>query len=161
MVTKIVLKNTITEYLNTHGLDLSAIHEALEAHEVKTQRVRNLQEDALPWFQKEIGLGEEERFAVIFLKQGKIVGKHIFNAGSISRTVIYPRELFHRAFECKATSMILAHNHPGGMANPSMPDRELTRKIENLGQSLECELIDHFIVTKTSAYFSFKESGSL
>ncbi len=108
-----------------------------------------------------IGYRDDERFAAIFLDQGRReVGRHIFEGGSRTRTVIYPRLLFKMALECNATGIILAHNHPGGDPLPSAQDRELTRRLAEIGESLEAHLLDHFIVTSQD-FVSFRKRGLL
>ena len=116
-------------------------------------------EELAPWFRAEIGLCEEERFAAVFLDQARrVVGRTIFDAGSRTRTVLYPRRLFEAALRVKATGVVLAHNHPGGSLSPSAQDRDLTRRVEQLGESLEVALVDHLIVTR-EGHASFRRHG--
>jgi DNA repair protein RadC len=116
-------------------------------------------EELAPWFRSEIGLCEEERFAVVYLDQGRrVVDREVFEAGSRTRTVLYPRRLFEGALRCKATGIVLAHNHPGGSLSPSPQDRDLTRRIQVLGESLEVALVDHLIVTR-EGHASFRRHG--
>jgi DNA repair protein RadC len=111
-------------------------------------------------FREVIGYREEERFAAYFMNRaGSCVGLRVFEGGSRTRTTLYPRELFKTAFELGATGVIIAHNHPGGTLLPSPQDRDLTRRVAELGESLECRLIDHYIVTPSVNYVSFKDKG--
>ena len=108
-----------------------------------------------------IGVRTEERFAAIFLDQGRrLLGKKVFEGGSRTRTTLYPRILFKAALEFDATGIILAHNHPGGTCLPSPQDRDLTRRVAEIGESLEIRLLDHLIVTATEAV-SFRRKGWL
>lgn len=86
-------------------------------------------------------------------------GIHVFEGGSRTRTTLYPRVLFKEALRRGATGMVLSHNHPGGTALPSPQDRELTRRISDLGESLEVRLIDHIIVTPRGEHASFRKNG--
>lgn len=116
-------------------------------------------EELAPWFRSEIGLGEEERFAAVFLDQARnIVGREVFEGGSRTRTTLYPRILFGAALRCKATGIVLAHNHPGGTCLPSPQDRDLTRRVAEIGESLEIRLLDHLLVTR-SEHVSFRRRG--
>ena len=118
-------------------------------------------EELAPWFRSEIGLGEEERFAAVFLDQARnIVGREVFEGGSRTRTTLYPRVLFGAALRCKATGIVLAHNHPGGTCLPSPQDRDLTRRVAEIGESLEVRLLDHLLVT-CSEHVSFRRRGWL
>lgn len=121
-------------------------------------------EELAPQFHALIGTLPEERFAVAFLNQSrKLLGiKVMEDGGSTTRTTLYPRKLFKMAFDMDATGIVLCHNHPGGMALPSAQDRALTRKIEELGDSLEIRLIDHIIVVpKEGGHSSFRRNGWL
>lgn len=116
-------------------------------------------EDFAPELIQAIGLRTEERFAAIFVDQGRrVVGRKVFEGGSRTRTTLYPRILFKAALEFDATGIVLAHNHPGGTCLPSPQDRELTRRVAEIGESLEIRLLDHLIVTATE-HVSFRRSG--
>lgn len=117
--------------------------------------------DLVPWFRAAIGLSEEERFAAVFLDQGRqILAREVFPGGSRTRTVLYPRSLFAKALRWKATGVVIAHNHPGGSCLPSPQDRDLTRRVQEIGDSLEVRLLDHLLVTRES-HASFRERGWL
>jgi DNA repair protein RadC len=118
-------------------------------------------EQAVPWLRAAIGLSEEERFAAIYLDQGRrILAREVFGPGSRTRTVLYPRQLFQKAFAHKATGVVIAHNHPGGSRAPSHADRELTRVVARLGEGLEVDLVDHLIVT-ADGHSSMRAQGWL
>ena len=118
----------------------------------------NMEEILKPQF----GDYQEERFVALFFDQGRrLLGIKKFEGGSRTRTVLYPRQLFKAAFEFDATGIVLSHNHPGGMDQPSPQDRELTRKVQQLGESLEITLIDHLIMTVSNGSFSFRQAGLL
>lgn len=104
-----------------------------------------------------VGMDEVERFMVFFYNQNRNrVGIHVFEEGSNTRAVLYPRKLFKVTFEANATGIILVHNHPGGGLMPSGQDRDLTRRIQQLGESLEIVLMDHLIVTR-EGFASFRQ----
>jgi DNA repair protein RadC len=131
---------------------------ALFAAELSTACITDPEETA-PWFRAEIGFNNDESFAAIFMDQGRRALKRmVFAVGSRTRTVLYPRQLFKEALDCDATVIILAHNHPGGSLIPSSQDRALTRKIQEIGESLEISLVDHLIVTK-EGHASFCRHG--
>ena len=110
-------------------------------------------EDSIPWFVNIIGQGEIERFAFIFLNNNnKIVHRCVFDQGSISRTTLYPRQVFAVAFKYSATRIICAHNHPSGVKHPSPQDRELTRRMADIGSSVEVNLVASYVVTASGEY---------
>jgi DNA repair protein RadC len=135
------------------------IHRELLAESEQGRPVCENPEDLAPWFRSVIGLAEEERFSAVFLDQGRrIVGREVYEAGSRTRTVLYPRRLFEAALRDKATGIVLAHNHPGGSLSPSPQDRELTRRVQQIGESLEISLVDHLLVTR-EGHASFRRHG--
>lgn len=138
---------------------VARIHREL-VRETENRREICLDPESLaPWFRSEIGLGEEERFAAVFLDQGRrIVGREVFPGGSRTRTTLYPRVLFEAALRRKATGVVLSHNHPGGTCLPSPQDRDLTRRVAEIGESLEVRLVDHILVTRTD-HASFQRNG--
>jgi DNA repair protein RadC len=113
-------------------------------------------------FRDAIGYMPEERFVAIFLDMNKkqlgpIV---VYDGGSTNKTILYPRNLFRDALARDATNLVICHNHPSGIKEPSSADRQLTRKVEELGASLGIVLLDHIIITQTS-HTSFKDIGLL
>lgn len=137
------------------------IHRELVSERESQREVCRDPEELVPWFRANIGLAEEERFAAVFLdQQGRILARKVFDTGSRTRTVLYARELFDAALRAKATGVVLAHNHPGGALLPSLQDRELTKRVRQLGESLEVSLVDHLIVTR-QGHASFCQNGWL
>jgi DNA repair protein RadC len=116
-------------------------------------------EDLVPELQAAIGIRSDECFAAVFLDHGRrIVGRKVYPQGSRTRSVLYPRQLFKDALAFDATGIVLSHNHPGGTLAPSLQDRELTRRVQTIGESLEITLVDHIIVTETG-HASFRSHG--
>lgn len=102
-----------------------------------------------------------EEFKVLLLNRGNhVLG--IFNAsvGGITYTTADIRLIFAAALKAGATAIILAHNHPSGTLIPSVADRDLTKRIKQVGELLEITLLDHLILTSES-YYSFVDQGQL
>lgn len=118
-------------------------------------------DDAARWFVAKLGHLKTERFAFLFVDQARaVVGHYIDSEGSTTRTTLYPRVVFSKALACGATGMFIAHNHPSLSQQPSTQDRALTRSMQQLGESLEITIIDHFIVAGAT-WVSFKDRGYL
>lgn len=118
-------------------------------------------EDAARWFVAKLGHLKTEWFAFLFVDQGRrVVGHYIDSEGTTTKAVTYPRKVFGKAIGCGATGMFLAHNHPSLSQEPSSQDRQLTRKMQELGDSLEVAVVDHFIITGAT-WMSFKDRGYL
>lgn len=107
-------------------------------------------------------LAEESRevFHVTFLDaQNRVIAFEPMFVGTLSETSVYPREIVRRCIELGAAAVILAHNHPSGMANPSYADRALTAKLVNALALIDVRVLDHFIVAGAARPLSFAEQG--
>lgn len=80
--------------------------------------------------------------------------------GLIDRSPVHPREVFADALVERASGIIVAHNHPAGILEPSLADVEATKQLKAVGAVVGIELLDHIIFNR-SGYFSFLESGRL
>jgi DNA repair protein RadC len=73
---------------------------------------------------------------------------------------VYPREVAVRALQYRAAAVIFAHNHPSGIAEPSIADRRITERLQAGLNLLDIRVLDHIIIGRGLAY-SFAESGLL
>lgn len=106
------------------------------------------------------GLGHEV-FAVLFLDaQLKLITLETLFQGSLTSTTVHPREVVKRALALGAGSVILAHNHPSGVAEPSRADEMLTRRLSEALALVDVRVVDHFIVG-AGEVLSFAERGLL
>ncbi len=102
-----------------------------------------------------------EVFRVIFLDaRNKILGIEEIFQGTLNESPVYPREIFYRALEQKAASLVLVHNHPSGDPTPSPADIKLTRRLLRGAHLLGFKILDHVIMARKD-YFSFAEEGLL
>lgn len=102
-----------------------------------------------------------EVFAVLFLDaRNRLLAAEELFRGTLSQTVVYPREVARRALERNAAAVILAHNHPSGLAEPSQADRLLTDALVRALRCLDIPVLDHLIVAGGRRY-SFAEHGLL
>ncbi len=104
---------------------------------------------------------EQEYFLSIILNGAHNVISHsIVSIGLINKTLVHPREVFSDAIRLRATSLIIAHNHPSGYVEPSSEDLQSTRRIKESGILLGIPLLDH-IIFSPQQYYSFKEHGKI
>ena len=90
-----------------------------------------------------------EVFAVLFLdSQHRLIALEELFRGTLDQTSVYPREVALRALHHGAAAIILAHNHPSGVAEPSRADEALTRNLKAALGLLDIRVLDHFIVTR-------------
>lgn len=108
-----------------------------------------------------LGCEDKEVFAVVFLDSGnRVITIEKMFFGTLSQTTVYPREVVRRALLHNAVSVILAHNHPGGVAAPTQEDVWLTSRLAEALVLVDIRVLDHFIITATQAA-SFYELGLL
>ncbi|NMW84708.1 JAB domain-containing protein [Peptoniphilus sp. AGMB00490] len=90
----------------------------------------------------------------------KIIGAFIVSQGVIDGTLSDPREVFSRALLINAHTIILAHNHPSGDANPSYEDIKMARRMKEAGEILNLNVIDNLVICDENNYTSiYKECG--
>jgi len=112
---------------------------------------------ALPHF---AGLPHEEMMVVHLDAKNKPIGWQIISQGSLTLSIVHPREVFKGAILANSAAIVLAHNHPSGDPTPSSEDRELTSRLKMAGELLGIRLVDHIIVCDKS-YRSFADEGWL
>ncbi len=78
----------------------------------------------------------------------KVVRDEIISIGTVDASIIHPREVFKPALECSAAAVIIVHNHPSGITEPSAADIAVTKRLIEAGKLIGIDLIDHIIVTK-------------
>jgi DNA repair protein RadC len=102
-----------------------------------------------------------ESFTVVFLdvRHCLIACEELFR-GTLTRAYVYPREVVRSALRHNAAAVILAHNHPSGVAKPSPHDHELTQLLSNALGLMEVRVLDHLILAG-SRFYSFAEHGEL
>lgn len=88
---------------------------------------------------------KESLIAILLNAQNKVLRICTVSEGTIDRTAIYSREIVELVLKNNATSIILAHNHPGGTINPSQDDVNATMKADRLLSDIDVQLVDHFI----------------
>ena len=103
-----------------------------------------------------------EVFVAIFLDaQNRTLSVDELFSGTLTQTSVFPREVVKKALERNAASVIFAHNHPSGVAEPSRADEHLTRALKDALALIDVRVLDHFIVAGNSVPYSFAESGRL
>jgi DNA repair protein RadC len=87
----------------------------------------------------------------------RIKNQELFR-GTLTSSVVYPREVFREALQCGAASVVFAHNHPSGCVEPSEQDRQITRDLVLAASYMDVKVLDH-IVIGTNEYYSFADHG--
>jgi DNA repair protein RadC len=125
------------------------------AQQRKTQsapRIRGIA-DAIAYCQQEFrrlaedGVQEEFRLVCVDTKH-QVLGVHLISVGLLNQSLVAPREVFRPAIRDAAAAVILVHNHPSGDATPSPEDLAITRRLEQVAQTIGIKFLDHIIVAR-------------
>lgn len=107
----------------------------------------------------EIEMEKREHFLVILQDcRGFVICHEVVSIGSLSQTIVHPREVFYPAIRHKAASLIVAHNHPSGDPTPSQQDIDLTKSLVQASQLIGIPLHDHLIIGR-ECYVSLRQQG--
>ncbi len=112
-------------------------------------------------FKKRYENEKQEIFSVITLNaKNAIINNHVVFIGTLSQSIVHPREIFKKVICDSASSFICIHNHPSGIPTPSDEDYSITKKIAQLSEVFAIPLLDHIIIGKES-FYSFKQNKLL
>ncbi|MFM1880280.1 MAG: hypothetical protein RLZZ344_514 [Pseudomonadota bacterium] len=104
-----------------------------------------------PWLRTHLSGRPHEVFGAAFLdRRLRLIRIEELFRGSLSETSVYPREIVSRALQLNASRLVIFHNHPSGLAEPSQADRQLTIRLRQLLQQLEIDLWAHLLVAGES-----------
>jgi DNA repair protein RadC len=103
-----------------------------------------------------------EEFKILLMnRSNSVLGILEISKGGISGTVTDVRVVFQAAIKGNASGVICAHNHPSGNLNPSESDTRLTKKLQEAGNLMDIQLLDHLILSTDGEYYSFADNGLL
>lgn len=176
-------QQVISESGGIFGLYDASVHELLEINGIgeakacivlaavelgrRVGRVRNpgrpvisSPEDVEGLLRGRIGNLDREHFIAVLLNtKNEVLDHPTISVGTLSASLVHPREVFKPAIRASAASVILAHNHPSGKVEPSPEDREVTHRLSEAAKIIGIEVLDHVIIG--DGYFSMKECGLL
>lgn len=131
------------------------------AAQLRQQTLLDSPEAVRDYLQLQLGGRSHEIFAVLFLdSQHRLIVLEELFRGTLTQTSVYPREVVVRALALNAASVVLAHNHPSGTAEPSRADEALTQTLKAALGLVDVRVLDHFVVTRTGA-LSMAQRGLL
>jgi DNA repair protein RadC len=114
------------------------------------------------WLRLKLATRQHEVFMALWLDaQNRLIKADELFSGTLTQTSVYPREVVKAALANNAAAVILAHNHPSGIAEPSQADEMLTRTLKTALSLVDVKLLDHFIVAGNGTPLSFAERGLL
>ncbi|UJF20077.1 DNA repair protein RadC [Vibrio sp. SS-MA-C1-2] len=143
-------------------VQLQAIHQFIErylAQSIDLGKFYTSSEEVKKYLISKLRDKKREVFAVLLLNnQHQIISYHQLFEGTINSATVYPREIIKLSLEKNAAAVILAHNHPSGIAEPSQADRRITKTIIDALLLVEIRVLDHFVVGEGKVV-SFAERG--
>lgn len=115
-------------------------------------------QDVADFLMPRLRYAAKEQFVVILLNnKNKVIGTEVVSEGSLSSSIVHPREVYAPAILHHAAAIMVAHNHPSGDPKPSIEDEEVTRLLLRSGKVLGIPMIDHVIIGDGN-YYSFLEN---
>jgi DNA repair protein RadC len=113
------------------------------------------------WLRLKLAHLAHEVFGALWLDaQNRLIAYEELFRGTLTQTSVYPREVVKHALSCNAAAVILAHNHPSGVGEPSLADQALTRALQQALALVDVKLLDHFVIAGNEAV-SLAERGLL
>lgn len=104
---------------------------------------------------------DREHFYVFLLStKNHVLAVELVSVGSLSASIVHPREVFKPAIVASAAAIVVAHNHPSGVVDPSPEDTEFSKRLQRCGELLGIRVLDHVIVANGD-FTSLKERGDL
>jgi DNA repair protein RadC len=141
---------------------LAALHLGMRAGAQPLRRVDLSNPRAVfEFLEPRMALLAREQFHVILLTaKNTIIAVECVSEGTLTASLVHPREIFKSAIRRSAHAVILAHNHPSGDPTPSREDREVTNRLVQAGKVIGIEVLDHLVIGQ-GRFTSFRERGLL
>lgn len=153
------------DLIEISGIDIGKATSLLAAFEL-TKRALAIQDNHLPEVHspkdvlnqvQDIRNLKKEYFVALFLNaRNQLLHKETVSIGTLTSSLVHPREVFEPALRYSAAGILVVHNHPSGDISPSDKDIDITHRLIEVGTLIGIDIIDHIIVTSTN-YLSMKE----
>lgn len=163
-----LLEADSTEFCRGHGLgtakfaQLQAVLEMGRRHLAATLNRGNALESpqaVKDYLTSRLRHQPREVFACLFLdNKHRVIEYEALFFGTINAASVYPREVVRKALEHNAAAVILSHNHPSGVAEPSLADEQITRKLAGALDAIDVRVLDHMVIGDGETV-SFAERG--
>lgn len=112
-------------------------------------------------FHESLRSKKKEVFVALLLDgKNRMIKEETVSAGSLTSSIVHPREVFNPVIKESAASVILVHNHPSGDPAPSKEDKEITKRLRDVGELIGVQVLDHIIIGN-GRYVSFADEGML
>jgi DNA repair protein RadC len=132
------------EFLKGKSLEMPTWNSSQEIFEYFYYSMRDLKKEVIK--------------AVFLNSQNGVIEIKDISEGTVDSAQMYPREVIERALRCGAVGLVLVHNHPSGLPQPSQSDKELTRNLVFAGMTMQIKVLDHLIIGD-NRYYSLAGEG--
>ncbi len=117
--------------------------------------------DAANILMEDLRYFDKEHFRILLLDtKGNVLSVEEISVGSLSASIVHPREVFKVAIKKSSASIILAHNHPSGDPTPSDEDIRITKRLCDVGKLVGINVLDHIIIGD-GKFYSLKENSKM
>ena len=117
--------------------------------------------DVFEHFHPRLRHASQERFFVVLLDgRHRVIRHELVSQGTLTASLVHPREVFRPALREAAAALVLVHNHPSGDPTPSREDCEVTERLSRAGELLGVPVLDHVVVAE-HGYSSLRDSGAM
>jgi DNA repair protein RadC len=149
-------------------ISVMEIAKRILANHTEESEVMDQPEAVARFFKPMLPFLQVEKFWVLALnRKNRLIKAKEVTSGTLSGSLVHPRECFREAIKLNAAAVIFAHNHPSGDPSPSSADIKVTRTLREAARTLDIDMLDHIILGSPGAnegkgaYYSFSESGLL
>ncbi|HTN69988.1 MAG TPA: DNA repair protein RadC [Methylomirabilota bacterium] len=130
-------------------------------HKWETGQPLRSSEDVFQHFRHGLEKEKRELFYVVLLNnKNKKIREVKISEGSLTASLVHPREVYNPVIRESAAAVIFVHNHPSGDPAPSQEDIEITRRLKEVGEVMGVRVLDHIVIGH-DRYFSFSDRGML
>lgn len=143
------------------SVDLDAmVRDATQTAELSAERRAVMDADVAASMLRFLEHEKREHFVTLILDvRNNVLSMETVAIGTLSASLVHPREVFKSPIVQSAAALILAHNHPSGDPEPSADDLALTRRMKQVGELIGIEVLDHIIVGGDGRFVSLKQRG--
>lgn len=156
------IKGDSVQMINISVCSLRLVRETVKDYDIVSKKISN-PNDVKDILEQLFDLSNraEEIFVMLCLDaKHNILGAFIVSQGSLSESIVHPREVFKRALVQNSSAIVVAHNHPSGDPTPSPSDIKITKKLCGGAKILDIRLLDHMIIANNK-YYSFKDNDAM
>ena len=157
---------TVKDLLGIEGIGTAKATALTAAFEFVRRRIKpeglkiKSPSDILPMIQHYSDRKQEHFLSISVNGANEVMNVRVVTIGLVNQSQVHPREIFADVLMDRASSLIIAHNHPSGSLHPSKEDIDITNKVVDAARVLGIRLLDHIIFSK-KGYYSFLESKRL